>query len=132
MLLPFLPRDEGERGAMFQSIGPTWDGNETWLVVAAGATFAAAHGTPLLLLRASGTTGTSAAARRWRIAAAPAARDRFGSSAHWRWHATLERCRNGRPGQWLIEWTNDAHRFRLAEGVADCAPAAGAGLRRDG
>ena len=41
MLLPFLPRDESERGAMFQSIGPVWDGNEVWLVVAAGATFAA-------------------------------------------------------------------------------------------
>src|SRR5215510_14709222 len=41
MLLPFLPRDEGERGAMFETIGPVWDGNEVWLVVAAGATFAA-------------------------------------------------------------------------------------------
>jgi cytochrome bd ubiquinol oxidase subunit II len=41
MLLPFVPRDEGERGAMFQTIGPVWDGNEVWLVVAAGATFAA-------------------------------------------------------------------------------------------
>jgi cytochrome d ubiquinol oxidase subunit II len=41
MLLPFLPRGERERGAMFQSIGPVWDGNETWLVVAGGATFAA-------------------------------------------------------------------------------------------
>ena len=41
MLLPFVPRDEGERGAMFESIGPVWDGNEVWLVVAAGATFAA-------------------------------------------------------------------------------------------
>jgi len=41
MLLPFLPRDEGERGAMFESIGPVWDGNEVWLVVAGGATFAA-------------------------------------------------------------------------------------------
>src|SRR5499433_1763986 len=41
MLLPFLPRDEGERGAMLQTIGPVWDGNETWLVVAGGATFAA-------------------------------------------------------------------------------------------
>jgi cytochrome bd ubiquinol oxidase subunit II len=41
MLLPFLPRDERERGLMFQSIGPVWDGNEVWLVVAAGATFAA-------------------------------------------------------------------------------------------
>ena len=41
MLLPFLPRNESERGAMFESIGPVWDGNEVWLVVAAGATFAA-------------------------------------------------------------------------------------------
>jgi cytochrome d ubiquinol oxidase subunit II len=41
MLLPFLPRDESERSAMFESIGPVWDGNEVWLVVAAGATFAA-------------------------------------------------------------------------------------------
>jgi cytochrome d ubiquinol oxidase subunit II len=41
MLLPFLPRTEQERGVMFQSIGPVWDGNEVWLVVAGGATFAA-------------------------------------------------------------------------------------------
>ena len=41
MLLPFTPRTESERGAMFESIGPVWDGNEVWLVVAAGATFAA-------------------------------------------------------------------------------------------
>jgi cytochrome d ubiquinol oxidase subunit II len=40
-LLPFLPRDDEERGAMFQSIGPVWDGNEVWLVTAGGATFAA-------------------------------------------------------------------------------------------
>jgi cytochrome d ubiquinol oxidase subunit II len=41
MLLPFLPRNEGERRTMFETIGPVWDGNEVWLVVAAGATFAA-------------------------------------------------------------------------------------------
>ena len=41
MLLPFLPKDEVERAAMFESIGPVWDGNEVWLVVAGGATFAA-------------------------------------------------------------------------------------------
>ena len=41
MLLPFLPRSERERGTMFESIGPVWDGNEVWLVVAAAATFAA-------------------------------------------------------------------------------------------
>src|SRR5919198_480660 len=41
MLLAFLPRGERERETMFQSIGPVWDGNEVWLVVAGGATFAA-------------------------------------------------------------------------------------------
>jgi cytochrome d ubiquinol oxidase subunit II len=41
MLLPFLPRAETERSVMFETIGPVWDGNETWLVVAGGATFAA-------------------------------------------------------------------------------------------
>ena len=41
ILLGFLPRDERERSTMFQTIGPVWDGNEVWLVVAGGATFAA-------------------------------------------------------------------------------------------
>ena len=41
MLLPFVPRDSKERGVLLESIGPVWDGNEVWLVVAAGGTFAA-------------------------------------------------------------------------------------------
>jgi cytochrome bd ubiquinol oxidase subunit II len=41
MLLPFLPHGEEERSEMFRSIGPVWDGNEVWLVVAGAATFAA-------------------------------------------------------------------------------------------
>jgi cytochrome d ubiquinol oxidase subunit II len=41
MLLPFLPRSESERKVMLDAVGPVWDGNEVWLVVAAGATFAA-------------------------------------------------------------------------------------------
>src|SRR5436190_23652644 len=41
MLLPFVPRDERERTTMLNTIGPFWDGNEVWLIVAAGATFAA-------------------------------------------------------------------------------------------
>src|SRR5262249_3913326 len=44
MLLPFLPREERERSAMLESIGPVWDGNEVWLVVAGGAMFAAFPG----------------------------------------------------------------------------------------
>jgi cytochrome bd ubiquinol oxidase subunit II len=41
MLLPILPRDDRERSILFASIGPVWDGNEVWLIVAGGATFAA-------------------------------------------------------------------------------------------
>ena len=41
MSLPFLGRDDGERTTMLRTIGPVWDGNEVWLVVAGGATFAA-------------------------------------------------------------------------------------------
>src|SRR6476646_8430673 len=44
MLLPFVPRNEREQGVLLESIGPVWDGNEVWLVVAAGATFAAFPG----------------------------------------------------------------------------------------
>ena len=41
MLLPFVPRDDEERGVVLRTIGPVWDGNEVWLIVAGGATFAA-------------------------------------------------------------------------------------------
>jgi cytochrome bd ubiquinol oxidase subunit II len=41
MLLPLVGRDEEDREAMLGTIGPVWDGNEVWLVVAGGATFAA-------------------------------------------------------------------------------------------
>ena len=41
MLLPVLGRDPDDRHAMLRSIGPVWDGNEVWLLVAGGATFAA-------------------------------------------------------------------------------------------
>ena len=41
ILLPFIARDERDRKEMLDSIGPVWDGNEVWLVVAGGATFAA-------------------------------------------------------------------------------------------
>ena len=41
MLLPFIGKNEGERRAMLTTLGPVWDGNEVWLLVAGGATFAA-------------------------------------------------------------------------------------------
>jgi len=41
VLLPWVARTEGERKVALRSIGPTWDGNEVWLLTAGGATFAA-------------------------------------------------------------------------------------------
>jgi cytochrome d ubiquinol oxidase subunit II len=41
ILLPVLAKDETERRVMINTIGPVWDGNEVWLLVAGGATFAA-------------------------------------------------------------------------------------------
>ncbi|GAB2668640.1 cytochrome d ubiquinol oxidase subunit II [Kribbella swartbergensis] len=41
MLLRVLGRNEPERRAVITTIGPVWDGNEVWLIVAGGATFAA-------------------------------------------------------------------------------------------
>ncbi|OLF06382.1 cytochrome d ubiquinol oxidase subunit II [Actinophytocola xinjiangensis] len=44
MLLRVLGRDERTRRVLVNTIGPVWDGNEVWLIVAAGATFAAFPG----------------------------------------------------------------------------------------
>jgi len=41
MLLPVIGRNDTDRRVMINSIGPVWDGNEVWLIVAGAATFAA-------------------------------------------------------------------------------------------
>ena len=41
ILLSVLGRDDTDRRVLVNTIGPLWDGNEVWLVVAGGATFAA-------------------------------------------------------------------------------------------
>ena len=41
ILLPFLGKEDTERRAIINTIGPHWDGNEVWLLTAGGATFAA-------------------------------------------------------------------------------------------
>lgn len=53
MLLPVLGRDETERRVMVNTIGPVWDGNEVWLLVAGGAMFAAFPGWYASLLSAA-------------------------------------------------------------------------------
>jgi len=41
ILLPFLGKDDLDRRVLVNTIGPMWDANEVWLVVAGAATFAA-------------------------------------------------------------------------------------------
>jgi cytochrome bd ubiquinol oxidase subunit II len=41
MLLPLVGRTETDRRVAINTVGPVWDGNEVWLIVAGGATFAA-------------------------------------------------------------------------------------------
>ena len=41
ILLPFLGHDDAERRLIVKSIVATWEGNQTWLITAGGATFAA-------------------------------------------------------------------------------------------
>ncbi|MFI4976658.1 MAG: ImuA family protein [Caulobacterales bacterium] len=65
----------------------------------------------------------SAAATRWRIAAAPSqpAPDEPGLGAP-RWNVGLERCRGGRTGRWLMEaWEEDhaAHPLRVVAELGD-------------
>ena len=41
ILLPFVGKNDNERRVILNSIGPTWEGNQVWFVVAGGALFAA-------------------------------------------------------------------------------------------
>jgi protein ImuA len=85
-------------------------------------------GVPLLALRPARAFGSSVALTRWRVATVAAARDRFSLITEWRWRLKLERCRNGRPGEWVVEF-NHAYRFRLASALADPAVSRRAGAQ---
>ncbi len=73
-------------------------------------------GLPLLLLRPAPTLEASAAATRWRIGTAEAARDRFGLYARPRWHLQLERCSQRTAG-------------RMGSGVRSCRASFQSGCR---
>jgi len=40
-LLPFVARTDGERRIAINAVGPVWEGNQVWLILGAGAIFAA-------------------------------------------------------------------------------------------
>ena len=41
ILLPFVAHKDGERRIVINAIGPVWEGNQVWLILGAGAIFAA-------------------------------------------------------------------------------------------
>ncbi len=41
ILLPFVAKEDNERRAIINTIGPVWDANEVWMILAGGAMFAA-------------------------------------------------------------------------------------------
>lgn len=40
MLVPFIGKNDAERRVVINTVGPTWDGNQVWLITAGGAIFA--------------------------------------------------------------------------------------------
>jgi protein ImuA len=81
---------------------------------------AAQHsGTPVFLLRAHDDRQPSAAVSRWRVAAMPGARDRFGLFGEPRWRVALDYAKGGRCGEWVVEWNHAAHCLRLPAVLAD-------------
>lgn len=75
---------------------------------------AEASATPAFILlppgRKSAAEPLSAALTRWRIGSVP--------GADMRWHAALRRCRGGAPGNWIVEWDEQALHFHLAAVLA--------------
>lgn len=68
-----------------------------------------------LLLAQPGETRSSVALTRWRIAAVPSP----DGSRGLRWRVALERCRGGQPGDWLVDWDDETHRFAVVPPLAD-------------
>lgn len=96
-----------------------------------------AGATPLLLLTHPQRAATAATASRWRISARPSAMHPLDPRAPGatRFGFAIERCRN-RPLETearshLLEWSDEAHRFHMAAGMADRAHAPPSSERRD-
>ncbi len=78
-------------------------------------------GATCLVLRTQPPRDISAARRRWSIAPAPSAPHPYDEEAPGaaRIAVSLTRSRGEPPGDWILEWDDEAHRFRLAAGLAD-------------
>lgn len=76
--------------------------------------------TPALLLFPALPEGGTSARSRWIVAAQPSRPPPFDDQAPGApaWHLRLARCRGGRPGEWLVEWSHATHRFALAPAIS--------------
>jgi protein ImuA len=74
-------------------------------------------GVAALLLRGGGgvTERGGAAVTRWRVASAPGCRSEIGP----RWRLALLRCRGGRTGEWLVEWSHETGDFAVVAALRD-------------
>ncbi len=107
-LLPFVAKTDVERRVVINSIGPTWEGNQVWLILGGGAIFAAWP--PLYAVSFSGFYLAMFAIlfalilrpRRIQVSVEARQRDvaqRLGLGAIYRWCGTvanLRRCRRKR------------------------------------
>lgn len=98
------------------------DGGRMDLTVMRRLMLAAAAGrTPGLIVFSSPVAGGTAARSRWRVRSrlsrgAPFDAEAPGLPA---WQVTLERCRGGEPGRWLLEWDHAKSSFALASAPSD-------------
>ena len=76
---------------------------------------AAGCGVPVILLRQGGEEEASAASTRWLVSAVPSLAGQESAARKWlgppAWHVSLEKCRTGRNGNWMLEWNREQHRL---------------------
>ena len=85
---------------------------------------------PVIVLRQGGGEEASAALTRWRVAPAPSALQGADQGPGRKWlgppafAVTLEKCRGGQPGEWMMEWKSDERLFAPFKSGAMRSPAA--------
>ena len=73
-------------------------------------------GTTGFLLQPGPAVGAATAAvTRWRVGSLPSVAPAWPGLGRPRWSLTLERCRQGLPRSWIVEWCDETRDFRLAE-----------------
>jgi protein ImuA len=75
--------------------------------------------TGFLLQPGTLVSSSSAAVTRWRVAAAPSEEPLWAGLGPPRWSLTLDRCRQGTPHSWIVEWCDETCNLRLATPLCD-------------